>query len=137
MSLCVFSQDLEVKNSEGETPLSLAKNQGNDAVTKALKAFGTRPQPLAYATSAPGVAPVIAVNQAPADKADDIDENVEPARTCFPDYAFDRSAGSKDRVHVISQRLLEIARNLMKKCIAGNAPLMRHSLLEWNSCFLQ
>jgi hypothetical protein len=78
------------------------------------------------------------VNQAPADKADDFDENVEPARTCFPDYAFDRSAGSKDnRVHVISQRLLEIARNLMKKCITGNAPLMRHSLLEWNSCFVQ
>jgi ankyrin repeat protein len=138
-SLCVFSQDLDVKNSEGETPLSLAKKQGNDVVAKALKTFGTRPQPLAFATSstAPGVAPVIAVNQAPADNADDFDENVEPARTCFPDYAFDRSAGSKDRVHVISQRLLEIARSLMKKCITGNAPLMRQSLLEWNSCFVQ
>jgi ankyrin repeat protein len=139
-SHCVFfSQDLEVKNSEGETPLSLAKKQGNDVVAKALKAFGTRPQPLAFAatSTAPGVAPVIAVNQAPADNADDFDENVEPARTCFPDYAFDRSAGSKDRVHVISQRLLEIARFLMKKCITGNAPLMRQSLLEWNSCFVQ
>ncbi len=124
-------------NSEGETPLTLAKKQGNDVVAKALKAFGTRPQPLAYTTSAPIVAPVIAMNQALVDEADDFDESVEPSRTCFPDYAFNRSAGSKGRVHVISQRLLEIARKMMKTCIAGNAPLMRQTLLDWNSCFVQ
>ena len=128
-----------MKNTEGDTPLSLAKKQGNDVVAKALKAFGTRPLPLAHSNGAAGSAELVIVPAPPAIavEADEEDDSVEPARTCFPDFAYNRSGGSKDRVHVIVQRLLEIARKMMRTCIGGDAPLMRQSLLEWNSCISQ
>ncbi len=128
-----------MKNSEGDTPLSLATKQGNDAVAKALKAFGTRPLPLARSTGAASsaLAAVVPAAQAPADEADEVDDNIEPARTCFPDFAYNRSGSSKDRVHVIVLRLLAIARKMMRTCIGGDAPLMRQSLLEWNACMSQ
>jgi hypothetical protein len=130
-------QDLDLKNSEGETPLSLAKKQGNDAVVKALKTFGTRPQPIAVYTEAPSAARVEPTPHAAADQADDFDESIEPARMCFPDFAFDHGAGSNNRVHVMSRRLLAIARKMMQTSLRGNAALMRQSLLEWKSTMSQ
>ena len=130
-------QDLDVKNAEGETPLSVAKKQGNEAVAKALKAFGTRPLPLAHSVAAPSAIPTAAAPPAQQSEPDDVDEDVEPARTCFPNYAYDRSTRSADRAQVVAQRLLELARKMMRTCVEGNAPLMRQSLLEWNSCMSQ
>ncbi len=130
------TQDLDVKNSEGETPLMLAKKQGNEVVVKALKAFGTRPLPLSHSSAAPSTTPANA-QPVPEEVVEDFDETVEPARTCFPNCAHDRSSGSKDRVHIIVQRLLEIARKMMRMCLSGSAALMRQSLLEWNACMSQ
>ncbi len=126
-----------MKNSEDETPLALAKKLGNDAVAKALKNFGTRPQPLARSTDASSAVAVKADVQNAVEEVEDLDENVEPARTCFPDAAFNRDTNSKDRVHVMAQRLLAIARKMMQMCLKGNAPLMRQGLLEWTTCMQQ
>ncbi len=127
-----------MKNSEDETPLSLAQKLGNDAVAKALKNFGTRPQPLARLAGAVSAA---AVQAAPASFAlphvEDCDESIEPARICFPDFAYSCDSSSKDRAHVLSRRLLQIARNMMQTSLGGMAPLMRQALLEWNSCMSQ
>ncbi len=128
-----------MKNSEDDTPLSLAQKLGNDTVTKALKNFGTRPQPLARLAGSSSSATVQVA--APASSAllhtEDCDESIEPARTCFPDFAYGRDSGSKDRAHVLSQRLLQIARKMMQTSLGGIAPLMRQALLEWNSCMSQ
>lgn len=132
-----IAQDLDVKNFEGETPLSLAKKQGNEVVAKALKAFGTRPLPLANSSAAPSAVTVTATQPVPEEEFEELDASVEPARTCFPTYAFDLSSGSKDRVHVIVQRLYQIARKMMRTCASGSAALMRQSLLEWNACMSQ
>jgi hypothetical protein len=131
------SQDLDLKNSEDETPLSLAKKQGNDPVVKALKNFGTRPIAIAGYTEAPSATLVERALQVAVEQADDFDENIEPARTCFPDFAYDQGAGSNNRVHVMSKRLLVIARKMMQTSLRGNASLMRQSLLEWKSTMSQ
>lgn len=125
-----------MKNSDGETPLALATKLGNEIVAKALKCFGMKPQTLVRSvanSTAEAVAPV----PTPEHHTDAVDESNEPARSCFPDFVYDRSSGSSDRTRVTATRLLELARKMMQACSKGNAPLMRQSLLEWNACMSQ